>query len=388
MEEVFARSFDDPVVAIFRWKVGLADATRGPKVFRYTPAATKEIVLIVRKIGQGRIDVHGRWSTFVRGERESFQRLTFYRDNGTTIKFGNSIRTAVNAQPKWEDDFLKPLLETCVDICTTTEKDARAVTQSVAVVLLAYDIIRLRNAVLTQADYDFVENAFDRFLSVDALTAISESVNAEFEQCSGLGIDFAALNALFILESLLSETAIHFEQEDTTACELVPILSDPKPVDIPVPAALVSTAVPSQPQPQTAISRDVQIQYYLNPGCAFEVDCVTSIDIPGKALMLETSVGRRVQIEEGVIVSEVKGKSRTVEVRAPTADGFDLSATVTIPPCNDYTIENVISVERVDEMLEWTIFETAKATIWVGSGRYEVERIGASIKVKNVYTSD
>ncbi|KAL1611934.1 hypothetical protein SLS60_000157 [Paraconiothyrium brasiliense] len=309
-------------------------------------------------------------------------------DSFICSKVADATSTAVDEQPDWEGNILKPLIETCVDICTTPNKNLRAITHSVAVVLLAYDIIRQRNAVLTQTDYDFLVKSFDRYVFVDILTAISEVVNAEFEQCSGLSNDFAQVNALFILESLLSESAIRFEQQGVSAPELVPMPSDIKPVEASNDAPLVSTTSAPPPQLQAAASRDVQIQYYLNPGCAVEVDCVTSIDFPRDALMLETSVGLRVQIEEGVIVSEVKGKSRTVEIRAPTADGFDLSATITLSPGKDYMIEDVISVERVDEMLGWTIFETAKATIWVGSGPYDVERIGASIKVNSVHTSD
>jgi hypothetical protein len=277
----------------------------------------------------------------------------------------DAISNADNEQPNWKEDILDPLLDTCLNTYSKIDNDGKSVTYTVAVVLLAYDIIRQRNGVPTQADYAFVASAFDKFLSRDALVAIREIVDAENKKCSERDIDFGQVHALFVLENMLSEAVIRSEQKDGPA--------DDNPTKTTIRTSIASTA------------RDVHIQYYLKPGCALEVDDVTSIDLHGEELMVETKSGRRVQILEGVIMSDVEGKSRTVEIRAPTADGFELSAVLIIPPGANYTVDDVTSVERVDEMEDWTAFETSKATIWVGNGPYIYKRSQASVAVENVF---
>jgi hypothetical protein len=292
-------------------------------------------------------------------------------------KVGNAISTTENKQPNWEKDVLDPLLETCLNTYSRIDHDRKPVAYTVTVVLLTYDIIRQRNAVPTQADYAFFESAFDKFLSRDTSLAIRDIVDAENKKCSGLDIGFAHVHALFILESMLTEAMIRSEQKNGPA--------DDTPSKTTIPTSIASSGTSSPPQDRIVLARDVHIQYYLKPGCALKVNSVTSIDLDGEELMLETSAGRRVRIAEGVIVSDVEGKSRTVEIRAPTADGFELSATAIIPPGNNYTVDDVTSVERVDEMEDWCALETAKATIWVGNGPYMYERSGTTVTVKNVF---
>lgn len=300
-------------------------------------------------------------------------------------KLKDAINTADDEQPVWEEYILNPLLATHLAAYAEVDMDSKLVTQTACIVLLSYDIIRQRNAAPTQADYDFIENTFDRFLTLEGLVAIREIVGAENERCSGPNMDFGKVNGLFVLEALLSEAVFRAENEGGMLPKVIAANVLAESVKPPFNNSRSSAIGSSPPHLQNVTSRDVHVQYYLKSGCALEVDCVISIDLPNKALVLETSDGRRVCIEEGVIVSEVEGKSRTFEIRAPATDGFELSATVIIAPDNKYTIEDVTSVERVDEMLDWTVFETSKATVWVGNGKYMYERSRGSVTVKNLF---
>ncbi|KAF2440420.1 hypothetical protein P171DRAFT_447385 [Karstenula rhodostoma CBS 690.94] len=304
-------------------------------------------------------------------------------------KLNQAIWSVEGEQPDWEKYILGPLLDTCLAIYAAIDRDAKLVTQTVAVVLLAYDIIRQRNAVLTQPDRNFIENTFDRFLTSEALVAIREIVETETERCSGLDIDFGKLNALFVLESLLKEESLHRdEQQNGLLPEVIAAKALAESAKTPTTTSLASNGITSPPQPQTVSSHDIEIEYYINPGCALEFDCVVSIDVPNEDLVLETNKGYRVYVGEGVIVSKVEGKARTIEIRATTADGFERSATVIISPGNSYTIEDVTSVERVDETAYWTSFKTLKATIWARDGASCVyEHGGASVTIRNLLGS-
>ncbi|KAL5424924.1 hypothetical protein PMIN04_002876 [Paraphaeosphaeria minitans] len=299
-------------------------------------------------------------------------------------KLSKAISSAEDEQPDWEAYILNPLLNSYLSTHEIIEINSKLVKQTVAIVLLAYEIIRHRNAAPTQADYNFFERTLDNFLTLESLVTISKMVEEENERCSGLDIDFGKVNGLFVLEAVLKE-GIHRAENNGILPEDIAAKLMAESIKRPVPTSQMRNGMDIPPQTQTTTSRDVHVQYYLKSGCALEVDGVTSIDMPKEALVLEIRDGRRVRIEEGVIVSEVEGKSRTVEIRAPNADGFELSATVIIPPDNSYVIDGVTTVERVDEMVDWMTFETEKATVWVGNGKYMYERGEETVKVKNLF---
>ncbi|OAG10594.1 uncharacterized protein CC84DRAFT_1237448 [Paraphaeosphaeria sporulosa] len=310
--------------------------------------------------------------------------LSTVADKYILKRLDKAISSADDEQPDWEAYILIPLFNSCLSTYTAIDIDSKFVTQTVAVILLAYDIIRQRNAVPTQTDYNFIESTLDKFLTPESLVIIREVVEAESERYSGLNIDFGKVNGLFVLEALLKE-AIHRAENNGIVPEGATVKLMADSVKTQVPTASADEGFSSTPGLQTTTKRDVHLQYYLKSGYALEVDSVTSIDLHNEALVLETSDGLHVSIEEGVIVSEVEGKSRTVDIRAPQADGFELSATVVIPPDNSYIIEDVTSVERIDKMADWAVFETLKATIWVGNGAYMYERDGETVKVKNLF---
>lgn len=312
--------------------------------------------------------------------------VTTVADSYICNKLIRAIESSNEEQPDWKEHVLDPMLSSCLSTYEAIDKETQGIIQTVAVVLLAYDIIRQRNAVLIQADYAFVKSTFDEFLTRNAMIAIRATVNNESERCSGLDANMGKLNGLFSLEAVLSE-AIQRAGTDDIVTQVVSTPVSAEPIEPPMPTSRTINAEALLPQPQNATPRDVHIQYYLKPTCALSVDRVTSIDCPNEVLVLETSDGRRVCIEEGVIVSQVEDRRRRVQVQAPQADGFDLSATMILPPDASYVVDDVSSVERVDEMADcmWVVFETPTATVWVGNGQYTYEKIGKAVFVKNVF---
>ncbi|KAF1973076.1 hypothetical protein BU23DRAFT_641506 [Bimuria novae-zelandiae CBS 107.79] len=284
-----------------------------------------------------------------------------------------------HAQPNWEETILKPLLEAYPRI----DNGATFATYTVAAVLVAYEIICQRNAVLTQDDYDLVESMFSRFLyHENVLLAIREAVEAEIEEASGSDLNPSKLNTLFVLDALLAEASIRLGQKAKSAAAF----NDMADGATLTPSSPTSTIAVQSTHAQTASSRDVEIQYYLHKECALVIDRVTSTDLRGETLVLGTSDGRRVEIEEGVTVSSIAGACHTVEIRAPNTDGFELSATVVLPPGKSYIVEEAISSGRAAENQELSFIETGKATIYIADGPYAVVlHNGGQVEVRNVF---
>lgn len=294
------------------------------------------------------------------------KRIDLYTELSSVISVADSQQMDCN------DTLLNLFLTSYLDCYRSIGGESKFI---VAAVLLAYDIIRRRDACLQQSEWDFIARIFDEHLSVKGpLDTIIDVVQGTMEQFTVSKISFENLNALFVLEAHLSEAALRTELQQESATNSDATLVEP----------LASKTKRFGPSGSITASRNVHIQYYLNPGCELKVDNVTSIDFAREALIMSISGGHKVRIEEGVIVSDVKGMRKTVEIRAPTADGFDLSATIVVAQGSNHMVPDVTSIGWVDEMQDWTVLETPKATVWVGNGPYVVQRDGTSLLVNNV----
>ena len=179
---------------------------------------------------------------------------------------------ADDGQPDWNKTV--SVLECHVIIGTKAE----FLTSTAAFVLLTYDLIRQCGAVLSQVDQDFFSNIFSTFV-VDKkmLAAIKKAVDDEANNCAEVDTDLAKANALFVLESLLSETSISLSEQSgsetsssaTSSCE------DTNNTKV---SATLST--------QAVYLRDVQVQYFLKPGCTLEVNHITSVDAVREMLVV------------------------------------------------------------------------------------------------------
>ncbi|KAJ4293181.1 hypothetical protein N0V90_008463 [Kalmusia sp. IMI 367209] len=316
-----------------------------------------------------------------------------------------AIKAAVDEQPDWDEDVLQPI----VDGYTLTKTETDFVVITSVVLLLAYDLIRRRCADITEADTEFILNALGRSMrDYKVRKAVTDVIEAEKDRLLGLDADMSILNALFVLDGLLAQASAYSRLRHDSAIDsdpnpaisqglaVIPAKINVSPIsmalterdDAPTPTQNTFAGNLSTPTPtptQTDYFRDVHVQYYLKPVCALELDDIKTHNFQGEMMTLETMSGLRVRIEEGVTVSEIEDAYPRVSIRAPVADGYDLSATVVVPPGHSYILDDVSSINQEDEIPEWTSVETSKATVWIGNGPYVVERHGAKMKVNNVY---
>ena len=293
-----------------------------------------------------------------------------------TAVIANNISKADNDQIDWEEAVLQPIFNTYAT-ATATDTD-QLVTYISAILLIAYEIIRQHDSVLSQADFDSKASMFHIFLGDEiVLLAVRRILDAETEKCPGLDDDFGKVNALFVLNGLMADTNIRIEKEENNTEPKVEF-SDIMNGTLTTPGA----ALP--PFTHSTGSRDVEIQYFLHPGCALKIDSVASIDVWKETLVLESSDSLRIQIEEGVTCSNVINAHKSVEIRAPTTDGFNLSATVILFLGQSYTISSAVRSGQEAENAQWTVVDTEEATVWIGNGQYSIERAGNLVKIQNV----
>ncbi|KAF2255118.1 hypothetical protein BU26DRAFT_500741 [Trematosphaeria pertusa] len=329
-----------------------------------------------------------------------------------------AIHSSDDGQPEWRTEVLDRIIRHFrYDRYLRLDGDEiEYVVLVVIVVLLAYEILRQRWASLSEEDQDFIVSAFTEFLdNRDVRAAIKAALDAEHERLVRLDADMDVLNALFVLTDALGEVSVRIEAQDQdhdgpivamaeqhrAGGASAIVLDDPLPFssglahgdDSPSPSSSpiisASSADPAQSlSPSfTAYYRDVQAQFFLKPGCSLDFDFVTSANLRGDTLTVETCIGLRMRVEEEVTVSNKSGDLDRVTVQASETGGCVLSATIIIPPGHAYSFGDIVSVEEETELPEWTKVETTKATVWIGNGSYSIQRStsGTLITVTNVY---
>lgn len=318
-------------------------------------------------------------------------------------------------EPDWTIDELESISEAfhSKERTISGRHTGEHIVRAVVVIFLTFEVLRRWWGQLTTEDRDIITESLTRsIIGIKLRDRVKAALDREYEIMSALDADMNSLHALWILSDLLMEIPETSEEEraesiletseesgeeqsDSKLSGHLPLLG----LDLSSPYYQKEPLIsPSTGSESTLSSRtispsfmpyynDVQAQYFLKPACALEIDCVKSVNVQDETLIVETRLGLRVKVEEGVTVSDISGKYNAVTIRALSASGYDLSATVIIPPRSMYSFSDVVQIDDDTAIPDWTQVETTAATVWIGNGPYNIQRceVANRIMVKNTY---
>jgi len=310
---------------------------------------------------------------------------------------GNSVHKAINwagnEQPNWFENVLEPVINdyaTCYPRVADDDTDTVAVVS--IVVLVAYDILYQRWATVTAGDHNFIINTFSEYLDEQKIRhAVLRAICSERDRlialdvglktCSVLSNLIADVNTCDTERGILKSKGNLDFSVDASPGHTPHANAEGERVEISTPTLSTSDLASTPTSPSH--SHDVYVQLFLKPGCALEFCDVDCAQLRDHIFIIDFSTGQQMHIEEGVTLTVTDTKN-TVLLRAPSTDGYNLSATMIIPRGHSYIIRDDATIALQTEILDWATIETQKAVFWIGNGPYSIETCGDLTAVVNV----
>jgi hypothetical protein len=284
------------------------------------------------------------------------------------------ISTAARIGPvDWEKLVFDPIIAGfhVVEDLAVSAADAEYIVLIATVVTLSHEILLLPAVDVDITTRGFLGRIFCDYICEPTISfKLIEHLKMEQHRLERADADINVLRATWKLLGLIQDK----DSRSATWAENLPQIQDPADEDSVEAYSQLPNPTDKRLPPALTYPCDLIIEVFLKNGFSWNFDLVDCIIESEGLVVLETCVGIYMQVEPGIVVSEVHGPSDTVTVERHKRCETSLAGIVIVPPGYSF---HVTEVEFVGEMAGdsgQTMIETKRAVLNVSDGQYVVRR--------------